>query len=580
MDHFYKTLSKKEQEFIDELFNTNVTITEKMDGGAFSIEKNGSDWVFYKRNAKEPINVYDRTINQIYEPLINFFESKKSNILNKIPDGYRFEMEYIKVLKPNLISYDELPQNNLVLHSISIYQNGKLKSKIEDIKTINKFAKLLEVSTIPVIFQGKLDEKQKAQILEFLKSDSDSLIERFKTESFTQYIFTILDPSRKKTYLQKDLSKPIEGIVFYFNEKSVLAKLVDPTFEQSIKDKKIEKSNDLDDLKNENSKLVEYETHFSNYISTLNISEFLSDKRGFLGYVETIGKIFLQYYKINKSYIEKEFKTIDEEQLDVFKQEEFKLNHKFLEKDIIKIFKSKPFLEVLYKFSLMHYRITRKRFTNYSTQDKEVVINLSNLLKENKFLNGFTDFINESLLTKIFEGYDTIGSKECNLIIGKFQPFTLGHMKMVDKLYSINKLPTYIVSVRRKDPIISESLTEEMFKLLLKNYPKEIAGFSYIDKGLLGFGVGRAREHDYETKLIGCGSDRVKDYERQLDYILNKGIIKDPNVRIIEIERGDEDISATKVRESIVNDDMNYLKTSFPKCLFKLLPKLKLELIK
>ena len=44
---------------------------------------------------------------------------------------------------------------------------------------------------------------------------NEQLIEKFKTESFTGYIFSILNPKRKRTFLQTDLSKNIEGIVFW-----------------------------------------------------------------------------------------------------------------------------------------------------------------------------------------------------------------------------------------------------------------------------------------------------------------------------------------------------------------------------
>ena len=39
------------------------------------------------------------------------------------------------------------------------------------------------------------------------------------------------------------------------------------------------------------------------------------------------------------------------------------------------------------------------------------------------------------------------GSYPVNIVVGRFQPFTMGHMKIVETLYEKNQLPTVIVSI-------------------------------------------------------------------------------------------------------------------------------------
>ena len=100
MEHFYNLLRKKEKEFLDNLFNKEITVNEKIDGASFNAERTSDGWVFFKRNAKNKITVLDRTLMKFYEDVIEFFENKPDNVLNKIPVGYRFEMEFVKNKKP------------------------------------------------------------------------------------------------------------------------------------------------------------------------------------------------------------------------------------------------------------------------------------------------------------------------------------------------------------------------------------------------------------------------------------------------------------------------------------------------
>ena len=574
MNHFYKELSTKEQTFLDDLFNTEVLITEKIDGQAFSAEWTEKGWVFYKRDANNPINLLDRTIMKSYEDLIDFFESKPESITNKFKFGMRFEMEYVKSLKPNLISYDSLPTNNLVLHSISFYNDRKLTNKITDIEDIKKYAKILDVDSIPVIFQGKLNKSQIEDISSFLKTPKEDLISRFKTESFTQYIFSVLDPSRKKTYLQSNLEKPIEGIVFYFDDKVFLAKLVDPAFEQSILDKMAQhKEADIPDIKTK-----KFTEDFFNFVAAENIKNYVNDDKGFISYLKIIGDLFLNFYTKNKNF-KKEYKGIFHEQSDTFKQEDFKINPRFLPDDIKKLIKSNEDIEFAFKLAIMNLKYTKKRFLKTENPlTKELVTRISSIVKESKFIT-FKNFLFESLIQEGNKEYENgLGKEKINVIIGKFQPFTSGHQKMVDELYSLNGLPVYIFSVRKKQPILSEKLTENIFKQLIKD-DKKIENFKFIDRGLIADAM-NVLYPDFEPEFIGCGTDREKDYTNQLNFINKNWTQRRDNIKIHVTTRTDEDVSATKVRNAVIEDDFKTFEKMTPKSVHKFYKELQNELKK
>ena len=115
--HLTDIYRKKGKEFINKLFGNFVTINEKIDGSAFSIEKNAmtNELQFFKRDNHTPISLIDRTLAKFYERPIAHFESLDASTLAKIQPGWRFGFEYLVSETPQEISYDRIPKNHLIL---------------------------------------------------------------------------------------------------------------------------------------------------------------------------------------------------------------------------------------------------------------------------------------------------------------------------------------------------------------------------------------------------------------------------------------------------------------------------------
>ena len=77
ISHLYDIYNKKGEDFINSLFNSYVTVNEKMDGSAFVFERDleTGRFNFYKRDLKYPITLVDRTLMKYYEKPINYIES-------------------------------------------------------------------------------------------------------------------------------------------------------------------------------------------------------------------------------------------------------------------------------------------------------------------------------------------------------------------------------------------------------------------------------------------------------------------------------------------------------------------------
>jgi hypothetical protein len=241
---------KKGKSFIENLFNKKVIVTENLDGSAFSFEKDftGDNISFYKKDQENPITRVDRILMKYYEKPITYIESLSDEVRAEIPKGWRFGMVYFPNSKPVRIEYERVPKNNLILTHIVVRDEfGDVVKTIQDKEELDEWAQKFEVEGSPVIFQGKLNREQKISIMEFLSTPLLDLKNRFKTESFTKYLISLLNPDIESTKLGTNLGSPVESMIFRFEdeegkEETVLAKMMDPIFYEINRERKVTKS--------------------------------------------------------------------------------------------------------------------------------------------------------------------------------------------------------------------------------------------------------------------------------------------------------------------------------------------------
>lgn len=222
---------KEGLQFIHKLFGNFVIISEKLNATRFCFEKSeNGELTFFKKDGK--ITSIDRTLSKLYDQPIEYIESLPKEVLDQLPSGYRFGFRYFHSTTPINISYDRTPLNGLVLTDI---QNSKGKV-VDDITILNPISDLIRVEKPPIIWYGKLDEVQKTRLMEYLRTPEDQLEKRFKTDSFTKYIISILNPEMKKTALNSGIEKPIDSIMFKFlsddRKEVIYAKAIDPIIQQ------------------------------------------------------------------------------------------------------------------------------------------------------------------------------------------------------------------------------------------------------------------------------------------------------------------------------------------------------------
>lgn len=161
------------------------------------------------------------------------------------------------------------------------------------------------------------------------------------------------------------------------------------------------------------------------------------------------------------------------------------------------------------------------------------------------------------------------GKKPVNIFVGRFQPFTLGHVKVFEQMYKKNGYPVVVFLVRsgKPDPEkkpFDEDLQQAMFAAMAKQYPFLEAAFVVPNGGIdTLFAAARPA---YEPMMWGYGTDRKKAY----DFMINKPEYRtdldvDPGFTGFEIKRTDDDVSASKVRKALIIDDESTFKKMTPK---------------
>lgn len=180
--------------------------------------------------------------------------------------------------------------------------------------------------------------------------------------------------------------------------------------------------------------------------------------------------------------------------------------------------------------------------------------------------------------SKFFEDYknpkhaDKKGSKEVNLIIGRFQPLTLGHVELIRSAAKERKVVIGIVRGAKPDPEkspFSLELQKEVIERVLKETSNDqnVIGVVELKSAAIDGVIETLRENDFELKKIICGADRAKAYNamaKEKKYLEPYGIDK-IDVQVLDRDPeagGVEGISATKVREKVKEGDIEAYKAA------------------
>jgi hypothetical protein len=142
---------------VKELFNEEVSITEKVDGSQISFGVFGGVLMVKSRNHNlvidEPEKMFANAIVAI------------QGVQHKLTEGWTYRGEYLTKPKHNTLAYERVPTNHIILFDINIGLENYLSWEEVHAEGIQ-----VGFETVPLVFKGKVDDPE--ILLELLKRKS------------------------------------------------------------------------------------------------------------------------------------------------------------------------------------------------------------------------------------------------------------------------------------------------------------------------------------------------------------------------------------------------------------------------
>jgi nicotinic acid mononucleotide adenylyltransferase len=158
--------------------------------------------------------------------------------------------------------------------------------------------------------------------------------------------------------------------------------------------------------------------------------------------------------------------------------------------------------------------------------------------------------------------------KRVNILVGRFQPFTKGHYVCVETAKKLKNLTTVVCmidtpesKVDKRHPFTTD-LMLYTYNNLFNNDPN-IERVVPVKSADIVKIAEILRNYGYEIASWACGTDRYDSYSRiGYKYKELAGLTND--FEVIEVKRGDDDISATKARTCLLNNDKKTFDSFLP----------------
>jgi cytidyltransferase-like protein len=593
-EHFQRSNANEFQR----LLKNRVMVVEKVSAPSFYVRRVNDEFEYYKSSNGKPLTLVDRTIMSLYEVAIKHIQSLNPINKDKLPQDYRFGFEYLPETDVSSIPYDKTPDNNLILtHVQQMSESGKVKKTIIDPVVLSKWSKILEVQQQEVIFDGVLNKAQVDSIIKLLEMNDKEFSKSFDYDietdiatSFTKEIYKIFNPNTRASILHNDLEQEIDSLVLNFAEGKKISSFKLEDFIRKDTNENRESSHMYQIA------IADIIEHFIKYdFKEVQLVEESSNQR----YLELMSVVFNDYISKNAS----RYVGVNFDNADFSKSNSFKLNTNFIKNEKTLRHVSNEVLSSLFKITLGTFRKQKSKASDIINDDMVLQLNSivdrinKSIFLENTDEHAIYDYNNFIMHDKIKTSVDLNealkvdhgeqGKQPVNIFVGRFQPFTLGHAKVLETIHKENGFPVIVFlikgkTVKKGDEFrkpYSEKMQIEMFNNVKRQYKflKEIIILpsAAIDK------MFNALRPKYEPILWGTGTDRMKSYGYQVNsdsYRDQLNVNKD--FSLFEIPRTDDNISATAVRNALLDGDEKTFKKMTPSGIHKMYPVLKSELEK
>lgn len=339
-------LNKSTDNVVNLLQNKELLIYEDIQGAQIFARWTGDKFdIKLKSLGNDPLNFVDLATQKFFNLAFQYLHSLPEYVTNLLSKSWWFCFEYFPDLQPAHIEYKKLPKNNLIL--TCIVKGTKYKYNYSE---IIEYAKLFNVDPLPVIFRGKLNEKQLEVINLFLHTSEKDLDFVFGENNFAYFIYKILNPNINNSFLMDEFNDNLEKIIIRINGNDETSfEIFNPSYEKM-------------ELDNKTEYLENYSIILLNFLEYLQIVDFnnvkLKDITKDELYIEFISAIF-------NDYIENIKKDIDSWNISIpkfFTEDKFRINTFMLKnKNTVGLLKSNNKIEYIFKLILSSFNKKKKK---------------------------------------------------------------------------------------------------------------------------------------------------------------------------------------------------------------------------
>lgn len=148
---------------IKDILENVVIIEEKVDGSFFTFGCTQDGAVFARSKNKE---LFFGEENSQFKLAIDFVESRKDLLISRFK-GVTFFGEYLQSPHHNVLSYERVPKNNIIIFDMYDEQMGFYPPDVKE-----DAGKWLDLETVPLLFKGNLETLSQEHLDMFFQIDS------------------------------------------------------------------------------------------------------------------------------------------------------------------------------------------------------------------------------------------------------------------------------------------------------------------------------------------------------------------------------------------------------------------------
>ena len=374
-----------DQELLSSIFDNEIVVFEDIQGSKIWVNWDGKEFAIKPKSiGSESINLIDLAMQNYYNPAIKFFESLDIRVKSLLNRKWWFCFEYFPDNQPANIEYSRVPKNNLVLTALN--KSGKYDFSIEE---LDEYARLFDVDMLPIVFQGKLNERMIEAIKYFINTSEDDLEYIFGEKSFAFFFYKILNPSSQNSFLMEDedYQSNLEKLIVRTKKGDLSFEILNPLY------KRISDNNSTDFVEIYTLILV----NFLNFCQSFNLDEvkLKGSKRDEI-YIYLISKLFNVYIsEVKQDLLDFDF-TVPE----FFDKEKFKINTELISNKLTKDYiKESDKLEYIFKVILGSFSKKRKKPIGVFTDNTVILFNVF-VTDINNYIEKYMNKIHEVELTR------------------------------------------------------------------------------------------------------------------------------------------------------------------------------------